>query len=221
MTRTSRTTRINLVAVLVAALLVCAVAVGVLVTQRTAPSSAAGQVAVADIAADARVLDAAPDAKVTVTEFLDFECEACAAMYPTVESLRARYSGRVAFTFRYFPLPGHRNSVPAAIAVEAAARQDKLELLYRHLFDTQSEWGETQASQVARFRQAAADLGLDMTRFDQDIADPDVRARVERDVALGRSLGITGTPTFFVNGIPIELQQAGDLEAAIQRALTK
>ena len=67
------------------------------------------------------------DSPVTFVEFLDFECEACGAMFPNVERLRNDYAGRVNFVVRYFPLPGHFNAERAARAVEAAAQQGRFE----------------------------------------------------------------------------------------------
>ena len=81
-------------------------------------ASDAGQV----VRDNSRVLSQAPNEKAVLVEFLDFECEACRAAYPFVEELRAEYSDTVTFVNRYFPLPGHRNSMPAAVAVEAAAQ---------------------------------------------------------------------------------------------------
>ena len=217
--------RISFRSPMVIALLMVVVIGGVItamvLTQRAARSDAAAKIDPLTIAADARVLTATPDAKVTVTEFLDFECEACGAMHPIVEKLRDRYGSRVAFTFRYFPLPGHRNSVPAARAVEAAARQGKLEPMYQRLFASQQEWGESTTSQAARFRADAAALGLDLARYDKDLADPTLAARIDRDIALGRNLGITGTPTFFVNGTVVPLQNPGDVESEIMQALER
>lgn len=190
------------------------------VVQQSARNGAADAVEqLPDLAAGARVLDAAPRAEVTVTEFLDFECESCGVMYPVVDDLRERYDGRVAFAFRYFPLPGHRNSMNAALAVEAAARQGRLEAMFDELFTTQAQWGEASESRAPRFRAAAERLGLDMDRYDSDVADPEVRARIERDVRLGRDLGVEATPTFFIDGEPVTLQRTDDLERSIVEAL--
>ena len=86
-------------------------------------------------------LSTAEDGKVTFTEFLDFECESCGAIYPAIEQLRERYAGRVTFAFRYFPNDGHFNAMNAAAAVEAASKQGKTEAMYQRLFETQAEWG--------------------------------------------------------------------------------
>lgn len=94
---------------------------------------------------DSRVVgEPARSGDVTLVEFLDFECEACGSVYPAVEQLRAEYDGRVTFVARYFPLPGHVNAEPAARAVESAARQGEFEAMYQMMYETQTEWGESQ-----------------------------------------------------------------------------
>ena len=91
---------------------------------------------------DSHRLSTAADDRVTLVEFLDFECEACKAAYPFVEQLRDDYDGRVTFVARYFPMPGHANAENAAVAVEAAARQGRFEDMYHRMYETQTEWGE-------------------------------------------------------------------------------
>jgi len=157
---------------------------------------------------------------VVLVEFLDFECESCGAFYPYVEELRAEYGDRVTFAFRYFPLPGHGNSVNAAVAVEAASRQGRLEEMYARLFETQTAWGERGAeSQAPLFRQYAEELGLDLARYDADVADAEVRARVDSDFQDGIALGVQSTPTFFLNDVRVELSSFDDLRAALEEAL--
>jgi protein-disulfide isomerase len=170
---------------------------------------------------DSHRLDDVPGAAVTVVEFLDFECEACGAFYPVVESMREKYQGEITYVVRYFPLPGHFNSTNAAVAVEAAARQGKIEQMYDRMFETQKEWGEAGESKAALFRTFAEDLGLDMAQFDADVADPTTLERVERDAADGRALGLSGTPTFFVNDAPVTLNTFDDLDAAVSAALDR
>lgn len=141
--------------------------------------------------------------ELTIVEFLDFECEACGAMYPIVEKLRAEYGERVTFVARYFPMPGHRNGELAARTAEAAARQGKFEEMYNKLFTTQKEWGESQEWKEDVFRGYAKQLGLNMQRFDADLADPEVAGRVQDDQRDGLGLGVQGTPTFFVDGTQV------------------
>lgn len=171
--------------------------------------------------ADTRILDEGSSG-VTVVEFLDFECEACGAFYPYVEELRATYAGEVTFAFRYFPLPGHGNSVNAAVAVEAAARQDALEPMFSRMFETQASWGERgNESQAHVFRGYAQELGLDMAQFDADVASPEVLARVQSDFDGGIALGVSSTPTFFVNDHKMTLNSPDDLMIAIEAELEK
>ena len=135
----------------------------VALSQPKAPVAADGTIGTAVVAENSHRLDAAEDGSVTFTEFVDFECEVCGAVYPFVEELREDYAGEVTFVTRYFPLPGHFNSRNAAIAVEAAAEQGKFEDMYHRMFRTQAEWGEQQVSKADLFRQFAQEIGLDMT----------------------------------------------------------
>jgi protein-disulfide isomerase len=171
------------------------------------------------VRADSHRLDTADDDKVTLVEFLDLECESCAAAYPFVEDLREKYAGRVTFVMRYFPLESHRNSREAAHAVEAAARQGRLEEMYRRMFETQQQWGESQESQAPLFRTFADELGLDLPTYDADVASEAVAARVQADVDDGLTLGVTGTPTFFLNGVKVEAASTDDFVRQIDDAL--
>ena len=179
-------------------------------TERTPPSV---------LEEDTHRLDDVPGSAVTVVEFLDFECEACGAMHPVVEQARADYAGEVTFAFRYFPLPGHNNSVNAAMAVEAAAQQDKLEEMYSRMFETQAQWGEAAGSHAPLFRGYAEELGLDMEAYDTSVASPKTAERVQYDFDAARDLNLSSTPSFFVNDRLIELSSYDDLGRAIDEAL--
>ncbi|MGL3808152.1 DsbA family protein [Paeniglutamicibacter sp. R2-26] len=201
-----------LAAVILAAVVGYVLARGSSVTAPTDGAAAAeGQV----VRENSRVLSQAPDEKAVLVEFLDFECESCRAAYPFVEELRTKHSENVTFVHRYFPLPGHRNSMNAAVAVEAAAEQGAYEPMYKRMFETQTQWGESAENKSAVFRTFAEDLGLDLAAYDHAVADPSIRARVEADVADGKALGVTGTPTFFLDGKMLEVQSLDEFEAAV------
>lgn len=169
---------------------------------------------------DSHRLGPAAGDRVRFVEFLDFECEACRAAFPSVERLRAEYAGRVDFVARYFPLPGHANAEPAALAVEAAARQGRYEPMYQTMYETQASWGEQQTDQAPVFRGFAERMGLDMAQYDGDVADPAVRERVLVDRDDGISVGVQGTPTFFINDRPVEGDRTySALKAAIDQSL--
>lgn len=150
-------------------------------------------------------------------EFLDFECEACTALYPVIEDLREQYGDRVTFVVRYMPL--HGNSLAAAKAAEAAADQGEFEAMYQKLFETSTQWGHQQSSQEKTFFGYAADLGLDMDLFEAAYNDPATLARIEQSQQDGQTLGVVGTPTFFLNGELLEPTSAEDLKASFDAAL--
>ena len=182
-----------------------------------APTADAGGVQV--VRDSSHRLNDLPDPKVTLVEFLDFECEGCRAAYPLVEELRNQYGDRVEFVIRYFPLSGHFNGERAARAVEAAAQQGQLEAMYRKMYETQSEWGEQRVPADDVFRGFATDLNLDMAAFDAAYNDPATLERIRVDQQDGEKLGVMGTPTFFVNGQQIALRRAEDLRTAVEDAL--
>lgn len=182
-----------------------------------APTADAGGVQV--VRDSSHRLNDLPDPKVTLVEFLDFECEGCRAAYPLVEELRNQYGDRVEFVIRYFPLSGHFNGERAARAVEAAAQQGQLEAMYRKMYETQSEWGEQRVPADDVFRGFATDLNLDMAAFDAAYNDPATLERIRVDQLDGEKLGVMGTPTFFVNGQQIALRRAEDLRTAVEDAL--
>ncbi|AFR31250.1 putative thioredoxin domain protein (DSBA) (plasmid) [Arthrobacter sp. Rue61a] len=144
--------------------------------------------------------------KAQLVEFLDFECEACLAAQPVVEELKKEFGDRITFVNRYFPLPAHRNSATAALAVEAAAQQGKYEQMYAKMFETQPQWGEKTESQAPLFRTFAQELGLDLAAYDAAVADDKTKERIKKDIADGTALGVKGTPTFFLNGEMLTLE---------------
>lgn len=159
------------------------------------------------------------DAKVTMVEFLDPECESCRAAYADVKAILAAYPNDLRLVVRYFPL--HGNSVLAAIATEAAGEQGKYEEMQEMLFTRQPEWGEQQTPQTEKFIKYAEELGLDLDRFRASLDKPEYRDKVARDRADGIAVGVTGTPTFFVDGEWISRPSPAALRAAIDRALKR
>jgi protein-disulfide isomerase len=157
------------------------------------------------------------DAKVTLVEFLDPECESCRMLYPMVKHLLAQYGGRVRFVLRYMPL--HQNSMYAASALEAAGAQgrywDMLEIMFRE----QPRWGDHHHPKPEIIPELAKQIGLDMDKFNSAVVDPVHKAKVEMDAADGRALGVRATPTFFVNGREVEQLGYDSIKAMIDAAL--
>lgn len=211
--RFSKNVKVSLGLVVIAAV----VLIGLFVLGGGTASAPPGERADMLVRPDSQRLQVAEDGKVTFVEFLDFECEACRAAYPGIEELRRLYEGRVTFVVRNFPL--HNNSVAAASAAEAAAAQGKFEDMYHRLFETQTEWGEQEASQEDVFFGFAEELGLDMDAFRQVYDDPATAALIQRDQADGRALGVTGTPTFFLNGDKVDVSGFQELIDLVDAAL--
>lgn len=162
-------------------------------------------------------LATADDGAPVLVEFLDFECESCRAVKPVVDQVRQDYEGELEIVVRYMPL--HASSVNAARAAEAADAQGKFDEMYDRLFATQPEWGEQQTPEEQYFFDLAEEIGLDMDEFRTVYDDPATTAKVERDQADGEALGVTGTPTFFLDGEQLELTTVDDLLGPIDEAV--
>ncbi len=146
-----------------------------------------------------------PDAPIVLIEYSDFECPTCAAFYPIVKQLREELGKDLALVYRQFPLEQiHKNARQAAAAAEAAGLQNKFFEMHDLLFEKQVEWSKlTDASNL--FVVYARELGLDTEQFRSDMLSNGVSDAITNDFDGGISLGINGTPTFFVNGEKINL----------------
>ena len=158
------------------------------------------------------------DAKVTLVEFLDPECESCRAAYPVVEKLMTDYGARLRLVVRY--VPGHGNSALAIVALEEAGRQGRYWEMLDLLFARQPAWGERATPQAAAFLEYGAELGLDVDRLKMALESPDL-SKVRRDEADGIALGVAGTPTFFVNGVKVDPLSEARLRSMIDAALSR
>lgn len=144
------------------------------------------------------------DSPVTLTEFVDFQCEACYAYYPYVKQLKEQYKDRVKFQVRYFPITsGHQFAMLAAKNAEAAARQGKFWEMHDKLFENQKTWEQTK-DPTSLFDQYAQSIGLNMEQFQSDRKSSDVNSVVGKDLKAVKELGGDGTPTFVLNGEKIK-----------------
>jgi len=139
-------------------------------------------------------------AQAVLVEYLDFECPACAAYHPIVNQLIAEFGDTIAVVQRYFPLPGHRNGLSSALAAEAAGQQGKYWEMHDLLFESQEEWRGKALPNSELFVPYAEKLGLDVEQFKSDMGSKELADRVNRDRKTGVTLGVQGTPTFFLNG---------------------
>lgn len=155
--------------------------------------------------------------KAVFVEYLDFECEACGAAHPVMTDLREKYGNDVTFVVRYLPL--HGNSMNAALAAEAAREQDKFEEMHDKLFETQAEWSHSESSKEKTFEGYAQELGLDMKQYRASLKDPAAAQRIEQSTKDAQTLGVTGTPTFFLDGEKIEPTTIADFETKLDAAI--
>ncbi|HVN90648.1 MAG TPA: thioredoxin domain-containing protein [Candidatus Binataceae bacterium] len=144
------------------------------------------------------------DAAVTVVEFSDFQCPYCRAAEGSVKQITGKYGDRIKFVYMNFPLSFHEHAMDAARAASCAAEQDKFWPYHDALFADQSKLT------AADLKVTAKKLNLDTKKFDEcfDKGKPD--AAIKADMAQGQSLGVTGTPTFFINGREIVGAQSAD-----------
>ena len=158
------------------------------------------------------------DAKVTVVEFFDPECESCSAIAPQIKKEMKFYEGKVRWVFRYMPY--HNNSKNAIAALEAARKQDLFLEAMTALFETQHQWGEKQESTKDMIvKIVTAVPGIDKVKFMQDLEDPATNDIIVKDQTEGKQAGVKGTPSFYVNGVMLERLSLDDLIASINRGL--
>lgn len=155
------------------------------------------------------------NAPVTIVEFTDFECPACAAMHPVLEEVLKSYGNKVRLVVRDFPLNRHEHARKAAEAANAAHAQGKFFEYAALLFTRQK------ALDVASLKKYATELGLDRARFDAALDRGTYAAEVKHDIEDGEMYGVDVTPTIFVNGVRLKVFSADGLRQAIDRAAAR
>jgi protein-disulfide isomerase len=154
----------------------------------------------------------AQNAPVQFEEFADFQCPTCGAMHSVVKQLIEKYPTQVSVAFRNFPLRGlHKHASEAARAAEAAGMQNKFWEMHDLIYDKQSEWKDPDDVRTI-FIGYAKSLGLDVSRFTEDMDSSIVAMRIVADERRGTALGITATPTFFINGRELSFEQSNTLD---------
>jgi len=150
-----------------------------------------------DVASDRARLRGNPSAPVIIVEFSDFQCPFCRQVQPTLRELLAKYAGRVSLAYRDFPLQQiHPQAQLAAEASRCAVEQGKFWEYHDLLFNS------TNLDRGTLLEHARA-LKLNQKQFDSCLAAGKYTAGVEQDFQEGTRAGISGTPGFFINGIPL------------------
>jgi protein-disulfide isomerase len=150
-----------------------------------------------------------PEAPVTIIEFSDFECPYCRAAQPVLKRIMKRWPGQVRHVFKHFPLEQHPHAMQAARAAVCASLQDRFWAVHDKIFAA-SELGESIV------REAAVSANLRIPEFESCMRSEVPDGHVRKDMLLGRTAGVTGTPAFFVNR---ELVPSSALESVVEKIL--
>ena len=159
--------------------------------------------------------------KVEIVEFSDFQCPFCQRFYNSAyQEIKDKYidTGKVKFVYRHFPLQSHPDAQKAAEAAECAGKQGQF-FPYHDLLFTKLQPNGGGLS-VPELKQYARDLGLDAGRFNSCLDNGETAGIVKADLDEARKIGVSGTPSFFINGEKVSgAQPFAAFEAVIERAL--
>ncbi len=158
------------------------------------------------------------NAEVTLTEYSDFQCPACASFQPVLEEMMAEFGDSIKIEYKHFPLPIHVKAESAARAAEAAGQQGAFFEFHDLLFANQSAWVNAPNS-LLLFTKYAEEIGLDVDKFRKHYGASLIRDRVREDLQEARSLNLTSTPSFFLNGEKMEFNTFESFQAQISAAL--
>lgn len=164
------------------------------------------------------------NAKVTVTEFADFRCPFCEKFFTDSESqLMKDYvdTGKVKFVFRNYAFLGPASTV-AANAAECANDQGKFWEMHDYFYKNQPAETDTSMYTVDNLTQIAGTLGMDTNKFHQCLSTNEFDKNQAADLAEGQSIGVSGTPTFYINGVQlVGAQPYSAIKTVIDQELAK
>jgi protein-disulfide isomerase len=148
---------------------------------------------VVEVSAAGRPARGPDKAPVTIIAFSDYQCPYCKRAHTTVEEVMKTYGDKVKLVYRDYPLPFHENARPAAEAAACANAQGKFWEYHEKL------WGASDLS-TEKLKAMAGEVGMDQKKFDECLAKQEFKAVIDKDIADGASVGVSGTPAFFING---------------------
>ncbi len=147
-------------------------------------------------------------ALVTLEEFADFQCGSCAAANPILNEIKSTYGSRIRFIFRNFPLsiPAHDKAFDAAVAAEASGMQGKFWEMQNLLFTNQKGWTDA-GTYRDMWKGYAQKIGLDVAKWENDMAGMAAKSRVNADLERGRAMNVNSTPSLFINNTPVSFAE--------------
>lgn len=155
------------------------------------------------------------NAPVIITEFSDFQCPYCAQLEPALNDVLKAYPKEVKLVFKQYPLPFHPHAKNATKASLAAFEQGKFWEMHDLIFANFTKLGED------KFKEFAAQLGLNMEKFNADYSSSKYDVQIQQDITLGNNVGVTGTPTLFINGKRQQGRSLDELKTTINNELKK
>lgn len=159
------------------------------------------------------------DAPVVIVEFLDPACETCATFYPLVKDMMAANPGRIRVVLRWAPF--HNGSQDVVAMLEAARKQDKFWPALEAVLASQADWAPEHTPQVARVWSHLEGLGLNREQLQADMASTEIARMIAQDIEDARTLNVTMTPEFFVNGQPMPSFGYEQLKQLVDEALKR
>lgn len=160
-----------------------------------------------------------PDAPVHIVEFLDPACETCSAFYPFVKKMMEAHPEKIRLSIRYAPF--HQGSDQVIKLLEAARKQGKYWQTLEALLSSQSGWTQHHIARIDLVWPHLAGIGLDFDRLKNSMGAPEIARLIEQDIGDARTLGVTKTPEFFVNGRPLPSFGYEQLQKLVEDALAK
>lgn len=139
------------------------------------------------------------DVSITLTEYSDYQCPACAYFHPMVKKLKEQFGDQINVELRYYPLNSHQYAALAARAAESAKNQGEFLAMHNKLFENQSQWSNS-GNPTPIFVNYARDIGLDIEQFKEDLNSGETQKVVMEQRQTGKDEGVRSTPTFFIDG---------------------
>jgi protein-disulfide isomerase len=157
------------------------------------------------------------DAPVVIVEFIDPACETCAAFYPKVKQMMAANPDRIRLVLRYAPF--HPGSDKVVAMLEAARRQGKFWPALEALLANQAAWTANHKANPEKAWKQVEGIGLNMEQMAFDLMSPDIDSAIKQDLADAKTLNVTMTPEYFVNGKPLPSFGLEQLKGLVDQAL--
>lgn len=157
------------------------------------------------------------DAPVHIVEFFDPACGTCREFYPLVKNLMAAHPGKIRLTMRYAPF--HPGSDQVVKVMEAARKQGQFQQTLEALFSSQTVWVQNHTAQADLIWSPLGGLGLDMERIKSDMNSPEIARTIAQDLADAKTMNVTMTPEYFVNGKPLPTFGFEQLQRLVDEAL--